>query len=372
VTDKHTHHAHPGLTSIIVKVVIFTAVSALITSIVVTSLLDLDVNPTISYAADFSNASGLQPGDTVRIAGVEVGKVGAVSLQGSYAKVGFSIDSSQHLTTTSMATIHFENLLGQRFLAILPGAPGGRTLRSGNTIPVSQTTPALNLTAVFDGFEPLFSALSPGEVNQLSMSIIQVFQGESGTVSSLVAETAAITTNLADRQAVIDGLLTSLASLLNSVGAHDTELGQLIGNFDTLVQGLAASKSQLGSAITNLDTLTTTVSGLLNQSQPQLDQDIGGLATASGSLAANQTGINHLLQGFPGILNTLTKIQSTGNWINAYICNLTVNVTGVDGGPAPPLNISIIPGVNPPLYPENVRLPSGAVGNQAEHTASCS
>jgi phospholipid/cholesterol/gamma-HCH transport system substrate-binding protein len=80
---------------------------------------------------------------------------------------------------------------------------------------------------------------------------------------------------------VIDGLLTSLASLLNSVGAHDTQLGQLIGNFDTLVQGLAASKSQLGSAITNLDTLTTTVSGLLNQSQPQLDQDIGGLATAT-------------------------------------------------------------------------------------------
>ena len=118
---------------------------------------------------------------------------------------------------------------------------------------------------MFDGFAPLFSALAPDQVNQLSQSIIAVFQGESGTVSSLVSETAAITNNLADRQTVINGLLTSLASLLNSVGTHDTQLGQLIGNFDTLVQGLANSRSQLGSAITNLSTLTTTVSGQLGR-----------------------------------------------------------------------------------------------------------
>lgn len=372
MSEKHVHRPRPGLTATIVKVVIFTAVSVLITSIVVTSLLDLDVHPTSSYAADFTNASGLQPGDTVRIAGVEVGKVGAVSLVGPYAQVSFSIDSSQHLTTTTTATIHFENLLGQRFLALLPGPTQGKPLRPGAKIPVSRTSPALDLTAVFDGFEPLFSALAPGQVNQLSQSIIDVFQGESGTVSSLVSETAAITSNLADRQAVIDGLLSSLSNILDTVGTHDTQLGQLIGNFDTLVQGLAANRSQLGSAINNLETLTTTVSGLLSQSQPQLDQDIDGLATASQSLAANQAGINRLLQGFPGLLNALTKVQSTGNWINAYVCNLTVNVTGVDGGPAPPLNISIIPGVNAPQYPENVRLPSGVVGDQAAHTASCS
>jgi phospholipid/cholesterol/gamma-HCH transport system substrate-binding protein len=365
VTDRRTHHAHPGLTAVIIKVALFTALSVLITSIVVTSILDLDVHSTRGYAADFTNVSGLQPGDTVRIAGVEVGKVGSVSLQGNHARVTFSLDTSQHLTTTSTASIQFENLLGQLFLAVAPGAPGGKPLPAGSTIPLSRTAPALDLTAVFDGFEPLFSALQPAEVNQLAQSIIEVFQGESGTVSSLVAETAAITSNLADRQAVINGLLTSLASLLNSVGAHDTQLGQLIGNFDSLVRGLAASRSQLGSAIDNVSSLTTTVSGLLNQAQPDLNQDIDNLSGVAASLARNQAGINSLLQGFPGLLNTLTKIQSTGNWINAYICNLTVNIQG------PPLNISIIPGVSPPQYPENVTLPSGYVGNPADHTASC-
>ena len=182
--------------------------------------------------------------------------------------MSFSVDNSQRLTTTTLAAIHFENLLGQRFLAILPGRPGAGRCRPAGSSPSTRTTPALDLTAVFDGFQPLFSALSPDQVNELAGSIIDVFQGESGTISNIVAETAALTNNLADRQQVIDTLLTSLSSLLNTVGVHDTQLGQLIGNFDTLMTGLAGSRAQLGSAIDNLATAESTTSGLINESQP--------------------------------------------------------------------------------------------------------
>ncbi|HEV2361057.1 MAG TPA: MCE family protein, partial [Acidimicrobiales bacterium] len=318
------------------------------------------------YYAQFSNASGLQAGDTVRIAGVEVGKVSAVSLQGDHALVAFSVDKDQQLTQSTGAAIHFENLLGQRFLALVPGASGAAALTPGSTIPISRTTPAIDLTAVFDGFQPLFSALSPGQVNQLAGSIIAVFQGESGTVGSLVQETASITNNLADRQTVIADLLTSLASLLNTVGSHDAQLGSLIGNFDSLVRGLAGSRASLGSAITNLGTLESTTNGLLNQSQPALDEDIQHLATVVQSLSAHQGDLDNLLKGFPGLATTLAKIQSTGNWINVYLCNLTINVQGS-------LDISLVPGVSPPQYPDPVTLPSGPLGGSAfSHTASCS
>ncbi len=380
--EHRAHHAHPGLRWIIIKVAMFTALSVVITSIVVTSLLDLDVHPTRNFAAIFSDAAGLQQGDTVRVAGVEVGKVAGVSLINGgavcgntgtgCAKISFSLDNTQHPTTTSTATIHFENLLGQRYLAILPGSSGGAPLRSGSVIPLSQTTPALNLTEVFDGFQPLFSALAPSQVNQLSASIIAVFGGESSTVSSLVSETAAITNNLADRQAVLNGLLTSLASLLNAVGVHDTQLGDLIGNFDTLVRGLASSKTQLGSAIDNLSTLTSTVGNLLNQTASPFHKDFVALVGATATLQKNQGGINSLLQGFPGLINAVAKIGSDGSWINAYVCNLTVNLVGS------PLNIALVPGATFPTYPANITLGGlighgpTAIGTQSIHTASCS
>lgn len=360
-----THHPHPGLPLTLFKVIVFTVVSVLVTSIVITSLLDIDTHPAAGYSADFTNASGLQPGDTVRIAGVEVGKVTAVSLQHNYAVVSFSLDTSQHLTTTTLATIHFENLLGQRFLAILPGKSGGKPLKAGGSIPLSHTTPALNLTAVFDGFQPLFSALAPDQVNELTGSIIDVFQGEEGTVQNLVQETAVITDNLADRQQVITALLNNLSTLLNTVGVHDTQLGQLIGNFDTLVRGLAQSRGALGSAITNMSTLETTTGNLINQSQPDLNEDIQGLSSDVATLSANQQAIDGVLKGFPGLVNVLAKIQSTGSWLNVYLCNLTINVHG-------DLDISLVPGVSPPQYPDPVSLPSGAAGDQADHTADCS
>jgi phospholipid/cholesterol/gamma-HCH transport system substrate-binding protein len=365
MTSARRHHAHPGLTLTVIKVVLFTIVSVTLTSIVFSSLLDLNSHAASGYSAEFTNASGLQAGDTVRIAGVEVGKVTAVALVGNHAGVSFSLDNSQHLTDTSKAAIHFENLLGQRFLALLPGAPGGAPLRPGGVIPLSRTTPAIDLTAVFDGFQPLFSALAPNQVNELAGSIIQVFQGESGTVSNLVEETAVITNNLADRQQVIDGLLSSLSSLLGTVGGHDTQLGELIGNFDTLVKGLAGSRASLGSAITNLASLEGTTSTLIGESQPTLNEDIQQLAVAVQSLSANQTGIDGVLQGFPGLVGALTKIQSSGNWINVYLCNLTIDVHGQ-------LDISLVPGVSPPQFPDPVTLPSGAIGNQADHNASCS
>jgi phospholipid/cholesterol/gamma-HCH transport system substrate-binding protein len=360
-----THQPRPGLSRTIVKVIVFTVVSVIVTSIVISSLLDINTHGATGYFAEFSNASGLQPGDTVRIAGVEVGKVSAVTLQGNYSDVSFSVDTNQHLTTNSAAAIYFENLLGQRFLGILPGSPGGKPLKPGGVIPMSRTTPALNLTAVFDGFQPLFSALAPNQVNELAGSIIQIFQGESGTVSNLVQETAVITQNLADRQQVIDVLLNNLSTLLDTVGTHDTQLGQLIGNFDTLVRGLAASKSELNSAITNLSSLNSTTSNLINESQPTLNEDIQTLSSAVQSLSVNQQSLDGVLKGFPGLVNALAKIQSSGNWINVYLCNLTVNVHGE-------LDISLVPGVSPPQYPDPVSLPSGQVGDQADHTATCS
>ncbi len=180
-----------------------------------------------------------------------------------------------------------------------PELRAGRPLPPGGVIPVSRTTPAIDLTAVFDGFQPLFSALSPDQVNQLAGSIIDVFQGESGTISNIVAETAALTNNLADRQQVIDTLLTSLSSLLNTVGVHDTQLGQLIGNFDTLMTGLAGSRAQLGSAIDNLATAESTTSGLLNEAQPTLNQDIQALASGGPVPVRQPAGARRRPQGLP-------------------------------------------------------------------------
>jgi phospholipid/cholesterol/gamma-HCH transport system substrate-binding protein len=321
------------------KLAVFVAVSVLAIVIVTASLLNLSSSPQSAYAARFTNASGLQPGDFVDIAGVQVGTVTGVRLQHDQALVTFTADTDQPLTTTTHADVDYANLLGQQLLSLEQGPAGGRPLRPGAVIPVSRTAPALDLTSIFNGFQPLFEALTPQQVNELTASIIEVFQGESGTVSSLVTQTASLTQNLA---------------------SHNQQLVSMINQFDGLVTGLAGERNQLGSTIDSVSGLTTAVASLLQRSQPSLNQAIDGLVSASHTAAQDQSGFDGVLANLPAFIETLDKVASNGSYLSVYLCNLTINVQGT-------INFNLLTGK--PSLPLN--LPSGPVGNQSEHTANC-
>ena len=351
----------------LVKLTIFLVVSVMITVSVVATLLDLKIGQSqTGYHAIFTNASDLESGDVVRIAGVEVGKVTAVGVyHNDQAQVTFTVDSSQHLTTHAQAAVEFENLLGQRYLQISPGPSGGAPLEHGAVLPVSNTHPGLDLTTVFTGFQPLLAALNPTQVNQLTGSIVAVLQGESGAVGNLVNQTAVLTSNLAGRQGLIDQILDNLTPLLTNVNVDDQQIRGLIGGLDTLVSGLAGERQEIGDAVSGLSTLSTATSNLLHNVQPTLDQDLGGLRNVTGILTANQGRLDQqlstVLQGLPGLLNALDKATSSGNYLSVYVCDLTIATTN-------PVSVKLSPGVpqSPPLS-----LPTGIIGNQAVHTPVC-
>ncbi|HUE61296.1 MAG TPA: MCE family protein [Acidimicrobiales bacterium] len=347
-----------------VKLAIFIVAAVVITISVVATLLDVKNGP--GYHAVFTNATGLESGDTVRIAGVEVGKVNGVSLVGDQAKVDFSVDASQHLTTTTTASIQFENLLGQRYLQIAAGVPGGAPLRQGATIPVARTHPGLDLTTIFSGFQPLLAALDPNQVNQLTASIIQILQGESGAVGNLVNETAALTGNLASRQNLINEVLDNLTPLLTTVNAHDTQLSNLITGLNSLVTGLANEHGTVGSAVTGLSQLVTNTNNLLQNVQPTLDQDLSGLQGVTGELVANQSQVldqlGSVVHDLPALLFTLNKVSSSGNYLAVYVCDLTLNVSS-------PISVKLSPTV--PQSP-GLPVPVGLIGDPSQHTAVCS
>ncbi|MDQ2728917.1 MAG: MCE family protein [Actinomycetota bacterium] len=346
----------------IIRLSIFGFVAILITVSVIATLLDLKVGqPSASYHAVFTNATGLQTGDTVRIAGIEVGKVSSVKLKGYQAEVNFSVATTQRLTTTSEAKIAFENLLGQRYLEVVAGTVGGAPMKPGATIPVTQTTPGLDLTAVFTGFQPLLAALNPQQVNQLTGSIIAVFQGQSGAVAHLVQQTALLTGNLAQSSDVIYKVLDNLTPLLDKVNGSDAQIGQLIDGFDTIVKGLASSKTQLDSSITGAAQLTANTSNLISGSQPYIDQDLSKLVGATGVLQANEVPINSVLRDLTPFLTTLNRVSDTGSYLSVYVCDLTLNVSG-------PVSVKLSPTV-PQSQP--LTLNAGVIGNQVTHFQVC-
>ncbi|MGH3635691.1 MAG: MlaD family protein, partial [Mycobacterium sp.] len=126
----------------------------------------LRYEPERTFKAEFSNVTGLESGNFVRIAGVEVGKVKNIAIRrDAIAVVEFSTDDSVVLTEGTRAVIRYDNLIGGRYLALEEGAGGLRILAAGSTIGLARTAPALDLDALIGGFRPLFRALDPQQVN---------------------------------------------------------------------------------------------------------------------------------------------------------------------------------------------------------------
>jgi phospholipid/cholesterol/gamma-HCH transport system substrate-binding protein len=304
----------------LVKFLAFALVVAVATTVLALTIANAQSGPRTAYSATFTDAAGLLPGDDVRIAGVVVGSVDAVAIvDRRLARVDFSV--GQPLPASVTAAIRYKDLIGRRFLALGQGAGAAGALPPGGTIPVGRTTPPLNLTTLFNGFQPLFAALDPEQVNRLSMEIVQVLQGEGGTVESLLASTASLTGAIADRDRVIGEVIDNLNAVLGTINARDDQLSALVVTLQRLVSGLAADREPIGHAIAAIGDLTQTTAGFLEDARPSLKADIAALGDLSTQLDAGAPTIETFLHTAPDKLNALARAASYGSWFQFYLCS---------------------------------------------------
>ncbi|MFD0922973.1 MCE family protein [Saccharopolyspora rosea] len=317
-----------SVASPLVKLSIFAAVTILLTGVLAMTIAASSSSSGHSYRARFADASGLQAGDDVRMAGVRVGRVTGLEVaDGRDALVTFDLDADRSLPRDASAAVKYRNLAGQRYLALdAPLRDPREVLPPGGEIPLQRTRPALNLTALFNGFKPLFQALSPRDVNQLAGEIVQVLQGEGGTVDSLLAHTASLTSTIAQRDQVIGQVIDNLNAVLGTVNDRGPQLGELIGALQNLASGYAQERKPIGDTIDSLGELSRTTSGLLEQARPPLKNDVAQLDRLTRLLNSQQPKLEHDLQTTPGRLSALTRTVSYGSWFNFYMCRISGKV----------------------------------------------
>ncbi len=321
----------------LIKSIIFIVITSVATAILAISIANISVAAQASYHAIFTDVTGLTVGSSVDIAGVRVGQVTSIGVfDKNLATVGFTVQASRPLPGSVTATLKYQNLVGQRYIELGQGTGAvGATLRPGGTIPLSRTTPALDLTELFNGFQPLYQALSPGDVNKLTSAVIAVFQGESPDLQTLVATVGSLTTTLANRSRVIDAVITNLNSVLSTIDAHNGQLAGLVRTLTELVSGLAADREPIGTAISAISGLTSATAGLLQVGRAPLKADIVQLGRLATNLNDNSGTVSQFLTTLPVKLRAIARLASYGSWVNFYLCSATV--TGVRsslGGPA--------------------------------------
>ena len=327
------------ITGSAIKLSIVSLVLLLITVSIVVVFAQMRFNRTTSYSAEFSNASGLRDGQFVRAYGVEIGKVKTVALVdgGRRARVDFNVDRSIPLYQSTTAQIRYVDLLGNRYLELKRGQGEGsdRVLPAGGFIPLSRTSPALDLDALIGGFKPLFRALDPDKVNTIATALITVFQGQGGTINDILDQTAQLTAHIGERDQAIGEVIKNLNIVLDTTVKHRAEFDQVVDNFERLITGLKNHADPLAAGVANLSNAAGTVADLLADNRALLHKEINYLQALQQPLVDQRDQLSDLIRKTPTALNLIGRsIGLYGDWVNFYLCDLTIKWNGLQpGGP---------------------------------------
>ncbi|ODQ95108.1 MCE family protein [Mycolicibacterium holsaticum] len=323
-----------NLRSAVWRLSIFTAVCIVGLSGLLVVFAELRFGDESSYRAEFTNVSGLERGDFVRVAGVEVGKVDDIAIMpNAVLDVSFTVIQSMELTRNTRAAIRYDNVLGDRYLALEQGTGHAPRLEPGQVIAVDHTRPALDLDALIGGFRPLFRALDPEQVNALAGQMIRAFQGEGATVGSLLAQTSALSHTLADRDELIGDFIDNLNTVMGTVSAESGQLGTAIDSVAQVVETLAGQKAGITNAVAHTNDAAATVADLLARARASVASTVRQADRTAGIVMADHEYLDNLLNTLPDAYQALARQGIYGDFFSFYLCDAVLKMNGKGGQP---------------------------------------
>jgi phospholipid/cholesterol/gamma-HCH transport system substrate-binding protein len=319
-------------TRTLIKFTVFGVVMAMLTAFLFFIFGQVRTGATNGYSAVFADASRLKTGNTVRVAGIRVGTVRNVSLRPDRTVlVKFDADRNVVLTTGTRAEVRYLNLVGDRYLELVDSPGSTKILPPGSQIPQNRTAPALDLDLLLGGLKPVIRGLNPQDVNGLTASLVQILQGQGGTLDSLFSKTSSFTNALADNNQVIEQLIDQLRTVVGTLSKDGDEFSGAIDRLEHLISGLAQDRDPIGTAIESLDNGTASVADLLAAARPPLAGTIDQLNRLATNIDNDKDRLDDALSRLPGIYRKLQRVGSYGSFFPYYICGITFRASDLTG-----------------------------------------
>jgi phospholipid/cholesterol/gamma-HCH transport system substrate-binding protein len=275
------------------------------------------------YSAVFSEASGLQPDDEVRIAGVKVGTVTGVRLDGSNGKdvkVSFRVKHA-FVGDQTQAIIKIKTVLGRKYLELDPA--GVRKQQSGSTIPLNRTLTPYDIYPAFSDLTKTVGAIDTSQLGRSLETLAQTFADTPGSVRSTLQGLSRLSTTIASRDQALRTLLARANDVTGVLADQDAQISKLITDGNLLLDELNQRKEAIRTLFLNTSALALQISGLVADNQqtlkPALDQLHGVLSILTKNLDNLDRGLALLAPFYRVFANTL----GNGRWFDTYIQNFS-------------------------------------------------
>ncbi|NKY42510.1 MCE family protein [Nocardia cerradoensis] len=338
----------------LIVLIVFLVVSIGLTWTMYVTLARSVSGRTEPYSAIFTDVSGLHAGDDVRMAGVRVGRVQAVDLDGIRAEVTFEVQQGQRLYGNTAASVTYQNLIGQRYLGLSLrdfGEPG--VLPPGSRIPVEHTEPSFDISKLLNGFEPLFSMLDPQQIDNISAAVVRALQGDDGAITTLIAETASLAQAFAGPDQILGQVIDNLSGVVGDLSRQSGNLRTILQQTHRIFDGLAQQRDQLFGQIDAISGTLSRAAAVVRGASPALNHIVDRDPGFAQHFIDNKDKFAYLGFNLPLLLKGLARITDNGAYLDAYVCDVRVGM---------------IPGIDPLIA---TILGQGTPSGKVEHSGIC-
>ncbi|MDT5402139.1 MAG: phospholipid/cholesterol/gamma-HCH transport system substrate-binding protein, partial [Mycobacterium sp.] len=176
-------------------------------------------------------------------------------------------------------------------------------------------------------------ALDPDQVNALSGQLLKVFQGQGGTIASVLAQTSALTTTLAGRDDLIGQVINNLNTVLGTFAERDGQFAEGLDKLSQLVQGLTDRKTDIANGVAYINAAAGSVSDLLMAARQPLKETVVQTDRFAGQIEADHDYVDDLVKTLPDAYQVLARQGLYGDYFGFYLCDAILKLNGKGGQP---------------------------------------
>lgn len=275
------------------------------------------------YKAAFSEAAGLRPNDEVRIAGVKVGKVTAVDLDGDRVLVRFRIKGAD-LGDKTRADIRIKTVLGRKFLMLTPD--GGGHLSTKDIIPLSRTSSPYDVSQAFQGLASTVDQIDTAQLEKSFKVLADTFRDTPADVRASLTGLSRLSRTIASRDQQLQLLLKRSAVVSTVLSARDQDLTAFMADSSLLLQELKRRRQAIDQLLTTTTQLSEQLIALVRENRAALTPALNHLHNVVLVLKANQDNIDKALPRLATFTRVFSNNLGNGRWFDTIVQNLTTPV----------------------------------------------
>ncbi|WP_244931817.1 MCE family protein [Nocardioides sp. W7] len=269
------------------------------------------------HEAIFTEGGGLRAGDEVRVAGVRVGEVTDVRLDGARVRVSFQAKDVD-LPAETTASIEVKSMLGQKFLAVDPLGTG--TL--SGAIPLERTTTPYDVNAAVSDLSSTFNEIDTAKLEESFDTLATAFENTPESVQKMVGGLTELSRTISSRDTELAGLLEATEGVSGTLAARNSELAALFTDGSELLGELQKRREAVHAMWTGTRDLGVQVRGLVADNDETLAPALEKLDRVSAILNRNQQNLDDALSKLGPYYRVLASATGNGRWVDSYLCGL--------------------------------------------------